>query len=1025
MSEPITDQAQRDAALDVRRSFIVQAPAGSGKTELLVRRYLNLLETVEKPEEILAITFTRKAAAEMRKRVLAKLPNAAEVAHRLRIQTIDALCVSLTRNMPVLARFGAQPGIVEDAWELFYEAASRTLRELTPPVERLLAHLDNDVGFATRLVANMLAQRDRWLRRTGAAPTRAELEAALVSERRRLEGRAKALYPDSSQELARLFLTKEGEWKKKPAAPPQAVAIPGLKEALGDLYNAPPAEYSEERWQALEAILALLKPAVAQLKVVFSERNECDFTEFSHGALRALGSVDDPTDLLLGLDSRISHILVDEFQDTSQSQFQLLEMLTAGWQPGDGRTLFLVGDPMQSIYRFREAEVSLFLRSKHSGLASVPLEPLTLRTNFRSQQNLVAWFNDAFARVLPPEEDESSGAIPYSPAAPKHPPLDGPAAQWHCFYDRVAEAQQVVSLVRSSSGSKAILVRNRAHLDEIVPALKDAGLRFKAVEIEQLGEKQVVQDLFALTRSLSHLGDRVAALAVLRAPWCGLSLSDLHLLAGVDGASGRPPVKGGSEPQANGGFLVSDLLRDIKHLSPDAQLRLSRVISVLDPLWRNRQRGPLRDAVEGAWLALGGPACVANATELEDAEIFLDELERLEDAGAVDLAKLAERMQKLYALPDVEAPTDAVEIMTIHKAKGLEFDTVIVPGLDRIPRAGPRPLFAWKTVAVDSGRPPDKGVASRSATSGGLLLAPIDAPFGEGDEIYKYIRSLDRDADDIESGRLFYVAATRAKQRLHLLACTKCDDDNTPKEPFKRSLLQKIWWQAAEHFGPPPADATQDEERQPLPDFLRRLPANFKVAGAPSSTAWIGLLDDRNEAEIEFSWAGETARHIGTVVHRWLQRIAEDGLNGWESQRVEALKVRFVSDLRRRGVQKVEATDSAQMVMTALMNAIGDERGRWILGPRERAQSELRMRIRRDNKISNLVMDRVFKHEKDLWVIDYKTSRHEGTDLQRFLDQELQRYAAQLDSYADAIGSSRGALYFPMLLGWRELNTKK
>ena len=145
------------------------------------------------------------------------------------------------------------------------------------------------------------------------------------------------------------------------------------------------------------------------------------------------------------------------------------------------------------------------------------------------------------------------------------------------------------------------------------------------------------------------------------------------------------------------------------------------------------------------------------------------------------------RWQRLFAQPDVDAGPDAVEIMTIHKSKGLEFDAVIVPGLDRLPRAGPRPLLVWKNIS-----------------KGKLLLAPIDETGAGEDATYKYVRELDREADDIEASRLFYVAATRAKERLHLLACCKAAEDLAPKEPLRRTLLGRIWWQAREHFGPAP-----------------------------------------------------------------------------------------------------------------------------------------------------------------------------------------------------------------------------
>src|SRR5262249_32821099 len=304
--------------------------------------------------------------------------------------------------------------------------------------------------------------------------------------------------------------------------------------------------------------------------------------------------------------------------------------LTSGWEGedekrGSGRTLFLVGDPMQSIYRFREAQVALFLQARDRGLGGVKLEPITLSTNFRSQNSLIAFFNAAFSRILPREADPASGAVPYSPAAPnpEKKARGGEAATWHALPDREAEAQRVVELVREAKGRAAILVRKRDALADIVPALKAAGIRFRAIEIEHLGEKQVVQDLYALTRALSHLGDRIAWLSVLRAPWVGLSLNELHAIAALERYA-----------------TVWELI--------EGNPKLERFRQLMGEAIRNRGRGSLRERVEGVWLALGGPACVASATDLEDAEIYLDELESLERAGELeDLAALDESLRQL------------------------------------------------------------------------------------------------------------------------------------------------------------------------------------------------------------------------------------------------------------------------------------------------------------------------------------------------------------------------------------------
>jgi ATP-dependent helicase/nuclease subunit A len=1058
---PAPDLEQRERALDPSRSFIVQAPAGSGKTELLIQRYLALLGRVERPEEIAAITFTIKASAEMRLRVFAALraarhdprpdaPHQArtwdlaraalerndalgwkleESADRLHVQTIDALCASLTRQMPVLSRFGGQPEVIEDATLLFAEAARDLLATLedepnpaSADVARLLTHLDNDAAKAGELIAGMLAQRDHWLRLLRKTRDRLSLEATLDEVRRAAVDEARELWPAALAspreddvegwiKHAADLVTDKCEWKKRPPAPEILRGNDALCAALLAVKGLPAARYTQEQWEVLEAILNLAPLAAAELSVVFAKHGKADFVEFSLAALRALGSEDEPTDLMLVLDYRIRHILVDEFQDTSQSQFELLRKLTSGWEPGDGRTLFLVGDPMQSIYRFRQAEVALFLRAAQEGIGGVSLEPLTLSANFRSQAGIVEWVNETFAAVMPRAQDIHGGAVSYSPSHAVHP-AHGEAVTVHAFFDGDAagEAHRVAEVAGAALAAPgrdpdtpatvAILVRNRSHLEEIVPRLRDARLAYRAVEIEPLGHRPAVQDLLALTRALSHLADRVAWLAVLRAPWCGLTLADLFALA-----PGEETI------------TVWEAMRDesrVALLPADGRARLERTREILAQRLAGRRRSSLREAVEGAWLALGGPACVESDTDLEDAEIYLDHLESMEESGVLaDLAAFEESVAKLYALPDLGAP-DCLQVMTIHKAKGLEFDTVIVPGLAAGTGRDDRSLFLWMETPESS-----------------LLLAPVNPTGTKKEPVYELIRDLDKRKDGHEMGRLLYVAATRARHRLHLMGDAKLDDHGEAKEPPSGSLLRKLWSVVSAEFATPGErrSATVNGPAVPIPKqgALRRLAIDRFRFEIPAGAEWSAPAEKEAYEVIEFSWVGDTARRVGTVVHRWLQRIAEDEAKGWSRARVEKERAAIRNELVARGVAESDLDEACKRVVAALTGTLEDPRGRWLLGPQRNARNEYRISAVIDGTRRDLVIDRMFEDLAEAWIVDYKTSSHEGADPQRFLADQEDRYRAQLERYATALGKAGAhhGLYFPLLKGWREWTSQK
>jgi hypothetical protein len=555
----------------------------------------------------------------------------------------------------------------------------------------------------------------------------------------------------------------------------------------------------------------------------------------------------------------------------------------------------------------------------------------------------------------------------------------------------------VAGLARDAEdGSVAILVRGRAHLDRIVPALKAAGVRFRAVDIEPLRRRPVIQDLMAIARALSHLADRVAWLALLRAPWCALTMADMHAL--LEGAP--------DEADLTAWELLANPER-LARLGAEGASRALRVRDALAPFVEGRARGALRSRVESAWLALGGPACVERASDLEDAETFFNRLEELDEAGDLaDPTQLQDHLEQLFAAPDVGEEA-RVQVMTIHRAKGLEFDTVIVPGMERVPRVSDRPLFHWKARA-----------------DGSLMMAPMRRTGETEEPAYDYLRRLDIDASDHEIERVLYVAATRARKRLHLLGFARIKPNGELNPPSAtKSLLGKAWEVAKPLFEAATPIAQAGAVDLSYRQSLRTLDLAALAVDVPAPPA-VPIAAPDPEVPLRFDWASETARHVGTVTHRWLQRVGIEGVDAWDAKRVTALAPAIERDLERRGIPRAEREAAKARVAKALTAGVTDKRGRWILGPHPESRFEYRMRVATPEGVRLFVMDRLFTDESGRrWIVDYKTSTHEGGAMEAFLDSELERYAPQLARYRGAFpdAPSTAALYFPLVQGWREL----
>ncbi|MFZ0515529.1 MAG: 3'-5' exonuclease, partial [Acidobacteriaceae bacterium] len=909
--------------------------------------------------------------------------------------------------------------------------------------------------------------------------------------------------------IARLLLTEDCTLRKSggvratigfPAQQPHTQAFKALLDSLSgedDLVRAlakvaklPPAGYTEQQRVILRSSFLLLRRAAAELKVAFAQAGRTDFVEIALAAGHALD--DEPDSLALAFGMEMQHLLVDEMQDTSLTQFQLFSQLVGGWD-GHSQTVFLVGDPKQSIYRFRHVAVELFARARRDGVGGVLLKPIRLRSNFRSRQSLVQQTNDAFAQIFAHEAQDDVDAVEFEASEAAHLEEETERLFWHPHV-RLAqpqgsddgledpcaiEARQICDVIEQARNLKsgerplsiAILVRARTHVASILQEMRTRNIPYRAIEMDSLPDRQPILDVMTIARCLLHPADRVAWLAALRAPWCGLTLTDLLALCGNDDLEGSAKT-------------VAELFRErSSYLSEERNERAARVMQAMNAAQQQSGKQRFSTLVRRTWHTLGGQHCIP-AGEWPTVQEFFRMLDKLEsESGWPTASQIEEKVLKLYA-PAGGTEQAPVEVLTLHKAKGLEWDVVLLPGLHRTVPANESRLAEWMEQVLAA---TDEGGDAVSR----VLLAPIKHASEEEEPINKWIRQASAQRDREELKRLLYVGCTRARQQVHLFG--QCKEGKNGLGNVRRQTLLHTAWPVAEanftrHWRTQqdgvasggvvvemPArtevfttslltgkvesiaaaeDLPGSNRVVPLSNFQRlrsdwNPPAALADIPMSSAPAWQdGIGDPDNDDDTspfqrpQGSWR---ARVFGTVLHAFMEPLADIlKQNSDESTRVrsiDALSQPIRLQLLSSGHPPKEAARDAARIVAALRNVAADEHGRWILsehsvpsGKETKAVLsrgfEVSLTAMHGNGLRSIRVDRMFiagaapmdSDTDTLWIVDFKTASHGAGQVDEFLAKERELYAEQMQLYGDIARivypetrNLRLGLYYPLL----------